>query len=141
MLVSVSASQPSAAMPLQSALGAVQAPTAQVALRHAGAALGTMHRRSHAPQWATLDSGSTQAPPQHRCPDGQARPALHPATQRLPTQSAPAGQCSSTRHATHWRVVRSQRRGVAVPPSAGAAEQLASSRQPGVHALMVGEQY
>ena len=89
-----------AATPLQSAIDAAQAPTAQAPSRHAGVALGTLHRRSHAPQCATSVRASTHAPPQHERPVGQPRAAEHPATQARPTQSAPMGQWSSVRHAT-----------------------------------------
>jgi hypothetical protein len=85
-------------------------PTAQLPLRHAAAALGTAQRRSQAPQCRgvglRVDAGAGAA----GLPEGQARVALQPVTQRLPTQRLPEGQCSSVTQSTHARVVVSQRR-------------------------------
>jgi hypothetical protein len=96
---------------------------------HRGAALSTVHRRPQAPQLAVLRCVSTQASSQHVWPVGQGRGAVHPAAQRLPTQSVPLGQWSSVTQATHWRLARLQR-GCAVPASPVVAAQAMSSRQP-----------
>ena len=101
----MSTSQPLAASRSQSPKGAMHIDTAQVPLAQAGEALATVHCRPQPPQCAVFAWGSTQPPLQHDCPVGQARPGLHPATQTLPTQSVPAGQCASTTHATHARLL------------------------------------
>ncbi len=135
----VLASQPSPAVALQSAKGAVHVPTAQLPLRHAEAALGTVQRRSQAPQAAVLDWVSTQAPEQQVCAEGQARVGEQPVTQRLPTQRLPGGQCSSVTQSTQARVAVSQRR-EEVPASVAEA-QASSERQPGAQVLLAATQY
>ena len=96
---------------------------------HSGAALSTAHRRPHTPQLAVLRCVSTQALSQQVWPVGQGRVAVHPAAQRLPTQSVPLGQWSSVTHSTHWRLARLQR-GCAAPASPVVMAQAMSSRQP-----------
>jgi len=137
--VCVLVSQPLAASPSQLALGAVQAPTAHVPFMHRAVPLVMVHRASHAPQWATLDCGSTHAPAQHCCDEGHGRDGLHPATQTLPTQSVPEGQWASVTQSTHARVVVSQRR-VDTPPSPLVA-QPSSLRQPAAQVFDPATQY
>ncbi len=132
-------SQPFDGSMSQSAKGAVHAPTEQRPFMHAGIALATMHRASHAPQWAVFDCTSTQPPAQHVCPEGHARVALHPATQRLPTQRLPGAQWSSVTHSTQRRAMGSQRPEL-TPPSP-AAMHAASSRQPSAQRLVAATQY
>jgi hypothetical protein len=106
---------------------------------HAGMALGTAHTRPQPPQWAMLDAGSLHAPLQHCCAPGHPRASVHPAAQTLPTQSVPAGQCSSITHSTHVRLVGSQRPArfapASTPPSPAAPPQALSSRHPARHTL------
>ena len=132
-------SQPFDGSMSQSANGAVHAPTEQRPFMHAGMALATMHRASHAPQWAVFDCTSTQPPAQHVCPEGHARVALQPATHRLPTQRLPAAQWSSVTHSTQRWAIGSQRPAPA-PPSP-AAMHAASSRQPSAQRLVAPTQY
>jgi hypothetical protein len=135
-------SQPLVALVSQSAKGATQLVTAQLPFMHAGTALGSVQRVSHPPHAATLDWMLTHAPEQQAWSAGQPRVGEQPVTQRLPTQRLPRGQSSLPRHATHWRVVVSQRAvGEPAPPSAPAERQASSERQPGAQALVAATQY
>ncbi len=97
-------------------------PTVHAPLTHAAAALATLQRLPQAPQAATLDCNSTQAPSQQLCAAGQGRSVVQPMTQTLPTQSDPAAQWSLVTHCTHCRDCGSQR--VIAPPSAAQASSL-----------------
>ncbi|MBK8692902.1 MAG: hypothetical protein IPN17_11555 [Deltaproteobacteria bacterium] len=135
-------SQPLVALVSQSAKGATQLVMAQLPFMHAGTALGSVQRVSHPPHAATLDWMLTHAPEQQAWSAGQPRVGEQPVTQRLPTQRLPRGQSSLPRHATHWRVVVSQRAvGEAAPPSAPAERHASSERQPGAQALVAATQY
>jgi hypothetical protein len=129
VVVAVLVSHPFVGIPSQSAKGAVHMATAHAPFMQRAVALGTSHRWSQRPQWADDDCGSTQAPPQQVWPVGHGRSALHPAAQRLPTQSVPGAQSAPVRHSTHARVVGSQRRGP-VPASPALRRQASSSRHP-----------
>jgi len=146
----VSVSQPFIPSRSQSAYGAEHIPTTQVPFAHAGTAFATEHCAPHAPQCATFVCASTQPPLQQVCPVGHICRSLQPATQRLPTQSVPAGQCVSFTHSTHARVVGSHRScrppTPASPPPAPASPppvtpQASSSWQPERQRCCVVSQY
>lgn len=71
-LVAVSASHPFAAIPSQSAKGAVHPATLQAPPAHAEVPFATAHDVPQPPQFATLLAVSTHPPAQHVCPVAQA---------------------------------------------------------------------
>lgn len=123
--VVVATSQPSLALPLQSANPLAQPPDWHTPPAQSSMLPAIEQALSQVPQCAGSSFKSAQVDPQHSSVLGHPRAVEQPEMQRFvrPSQTVPSGQFASLAHPTHWCVARSHRKPVApsglAPPSPG----------------------
>ena len=114
---SVRASQPSAALPLQSAQPASQRATVHTPAAQPAVACGTLQRTAHAPQCAGFVATSASQP-FAASPSQSAWPAVHAARTHAPSAHTATAPCTSQRRAQSPQWFGSERRSLHVAPHA-----------------------